>query len=125
MFSTMEQRLSHQDELDQRIEEWTRDHTPHQVMLILQKEGVPAGAVQHGETLFQDPHLRARGFLTLVDDPDTGPVEYPGTFVRLSETPGRVERCHALGEDNLAVIGTLLNMSAAEIKGLEESGVLA
>jgi crotonobetainyl-CoA:carnitine CoA-transferase CaiB-like acyl-CoA transferase len=124
-FSTMEQRLSHQDELDQRIAEWTRDHTPHQVMLTLQKAGVPAGAVQHGEALFQDPHLRERGFLILVDDPETGPVEYPGTFVRLSETPGRVERCHALGEDNLAVIGGLLNMSEEEIRGLEQSGVLA
>jgi crotonobetainyl-CoA:carnitine CoA-transferase CaiB-like acyl-CoA transferase len=125
MFATLEQRLSHQDELDRRIEEWTRDHTPHQVMLILQKAGVPAGAVQHGETLFQDPHMRERGFLTLVDDPDTGSIEYPGTFVRLSETPGRVERCHALGEDNLAVIGALLNMSEEEIKSLEQSGALA
>jgi crotonobetainyl-CoA:carnitine CoA-transferase CaiB-like acyl-CoA transferase len=121
----MEQRLSHQDELDQHIEEWTRDHTPHQVMLILQKEGVPAGAVQHGETLFQDLHLRARGFLTRANDPDTGAVEYPGTFVRLSETPGIVEPCHALGEDNLAVIGGLLNLSAEEIARLEQSGVLA
>ncbi|MDP6549190.1 MAG: CoA transferase [Dehalococcoidia bacterium] len=124
-FSTMEQRLSHQDELDQRLGEWTREYTPHQVMLMLQKEGVPAGAVQHGETLFMDPHLRARGFLAPVEDPDTGPIEYPGTFVRLSETPGKVERCHALGEDNLAVIGGLLNMSEEEIRGLEQSGVLA
>jgi crotonobetainyl-CoA:carnitine CoA-transferase CaiB-like acyl-CoA transferase len=72
-----------------------------------------------------DPHLRARGFLASVDDPEIGPVEYPGTFVRLSETPGRVERCHALGEDNLAVIGGLLNMSEEEIRGLEQSGALA
>ena len=69
--------------------------------------------------------MRERGFLTLVDDPDTGSIEYPGTFVRLSETPGRVERCHTLGEDNLAVIGGLLNMSEEKIRGLEQSGALA
>ena len=124
-FSTLEQRLLHQDELDQHIEEWTQHHTPQQVMQILQHGGVPAGAVQNGETLFQDPHLRERDYIVLVDDPDTGLVEYPGTFVRLSEAPGRVERCHALGEDNLDVFGRLLNMSSEEIVTLEKSGVLA
>ena len=124
-FSTLEQRLLHQDELDRRIEEWTQGHAPHQVMQLLQKAGVPAGAVQNGELLFQDLHLRARDYIVPVDDPDTGLVEYPGTFVRLSETSGRVERCHALGEDNLAVFGKLLNMSSEEIVNLEKSGVLA
>ena len=124
-FSTLEQRLVHQDELDQHIEEWTQHHTPQQVMQLLQNAGVPAGAVQNGETLFQDTHLRARDYIVPMDDPDTGLVEYPGTFVRLSEAPGRVERCHALGEDNLDVFGRLLNMSSEEIVSLEKSGVLA
>ena len=124
-FSTLEQRILHQDELDQRIEEWTQDRSPDQVMQLLQKAGVPAGAVQNGEALFQDRHLRARDYIVPVDDPDTGLIEYPGTFVRLSEAPGRVERCHALGEDNLDVFGRILNMSSEEIISLEKSGVLA
>ena len=121
-FSTMGGRLANQDELDRHIEDWTRDHTPQQVMYLLQKAGVPAGAVLDGERLFQDVHLRERGYITLVDDPDTGPVEYPGIFVRLSETPGRVDRCHLLGEDNQYVFGQLLEMPGEEITRLEREG---
>ncbi len=124
-FSTMGGRLANQDELDRHIEDWTRDHTPQQVMYLLQKAGVPAGAVLDGERLFQDVHLRERGYITLVDDPDTGPVEYPGIFVRLSETPGRVDRCHLLGEDNQYVFGQLLEMPGEEITRLEREGVVA
>ena len=124
-FSTLAQRLLHQDELDKGIEEWTRHHTPSQVMHLLQKAGVPAGVVQNGEMLYQDRHLRARDYVLPVNDPDTGLIEYPGTFVRLSETPGRVGRCHALGEDNLMVFGGILSMSSEEIISLEQSGVLA
>ena len=123
-FATLEQRLANVDELDEHVEEWTHDHTPHQVMRILQQAGVPAGAVQDGEDLFFDPHLRHRGFIVPLDDHDTGTIEYPGTIVRLSETPGRVERCHGLGEDNHEVLGTLLGLSPEEVTRLQESGVL-
>ena len=124
-YATMEQRLVHRQELDGHIEEWTRDRTTHRVMHLLQEAGVPAGAVLDGEGLFRDPHLRQRGFIVPVEDPDVGTIEYPGTSVHLSETPGVVERCHKLGEDNEYVFGTLLEMSPEEISSLEESGVLA
>ncbi len=124
-YATMEKRLVHREELDRHIEEWTRNRTPHEVMRLLQKARVPAGAVLDGEGLFQDPHLRQRGFIVPVEDPDIGTFEYPGTSVHLSETPGVVERCHEMGEDNQYVFGTLLKMPREEISRLEESGVLA
>ena len=85
---------------------------------------MPAGAVQDGEDLFFDPHLRHLGFIVPLDDHDTGPIEYPGTIVRLSETPGGVERCHGLGEDNHEVLGTLLGLSPEEVTSIQEWGVL-
>ncbi len=124
-FSSMEGRLAHRQEMAGHIEEWTGDHTPHQAMRLLQKAGVPAGAVQDGEHLFHDPHLRERGFIVGVEEEDVGVVEYPGAFVRLSETPGRIDRSHGLAEDNAHVFGTLLGMSEDEIRRLEESGILA
>ncbi len=124
-FATMDGRLENRDELAGHIREWTRDHTPHQAMRILQGAGVPAGAVQNGEQLFHDPHLRERGFIVGVQESDVGVVEYPGLFVRLSDTSGRIGRCHGLGEDNAHVFGTLLGMPDEEIRRLEESGILA
>ena len=47
-YATTEERLAHREELDRHIEEWTTDHTPHQVMHILQRAGVPAGVFWTG-----------------------------------------------------------------------------
>jgi crotonobetainyl-CoA:carnitine CoA-transferase CaiB-like acyl-CoA transferase len=81
--------------------------------------------VQDAEDLLSDPHLRERRFIVPIDDPATGPIDYPGPFVRLSATPGRAERCHRLAEDNEHVFGSLLEMSRNELRRLERSGVLA
>ena len=124
-FATMTDRLANVAELDRHIEDWTKDQTPYQVMQILQKASVPASAVYDGQDVFLDPHLRQRGFLVEVDDPSTGPVHYPASFVRLSETPSVVERCHGLGEDNKYVLGTIMGLPPAEIERLTDAGVLS
>ena len=124
-FANRESRHVNQNELDLKIEEWTRERTPESVAEALQEVGVGAGVVQDGKRLFNDPHLRSRGFFTNIDDPETGPVEYPGPYIRLSETPGRVERSHGFGEDNSYVFGELLDIPEPEVRRLVESGVLA
>ena len=123
--STVEGRLARSEELDRRIGDWTRDFSPHQVMQILQRAGVPAAAVQDGEHLFMDPHLRERGFVTEIDHPETGPVEYAGPCVGLSRTPGRLDWWRSGGQDNEYVLGGLLSMPRDEIRRLEQAGVLA
>ena len=124
-FGDMASRHANQDEMDRRIEEWTRERTAELVVEALQRVGVAAGVVQDGRQLFNDPHLRARGFFADIDDPETGRVDYPGPYVRLSGTPGRVERCHGFGEDNMYVFGELLDMPEGEMKRLAEIGVLS
>ena len=124
-FASMAGRYANQDELDRRVEEWTRTHPAETVMRLLQDAGVAAGVVLDGERVFNDPHLRSRGFFTSIDDPETGTIDYPGPFIRLSETPGKVERCHRLGEDNDYIFRELLNMSEAEVSKLKAAGILA
>jgi benzylsuccinate CoA-transferase BbsF subunit len=71
-FSDLDQRVSHHQELNALVEAWTINFTPHQVIQILQREGVPAGAVQTAEDLYRDPHLRERGFAQEVYHPVAG-----------------------------------------------------
>ena len=123
-FSTAEDRLRNGDRLDECIGEWTRGRSPRQVMELLQGTGVPAAAVQDGADLFADPHLRARGFLQIVDHPLTGAIEYPEVPTRLWETPGRLEWWRTMGQDNGYVLGEILGMSEAEIFALQQAGVL-
>ena len=123
-FTDMNSRVQNAAELEERIEAWTKDRSPHQVMRILQKAGVPAGVVQNGEDLYLDPHLRARDFLEIIDDPLTGPIEYPRCSVHLSDTPGSLDRWPHLGEANAEILGELLGCSSDELHRLSEANIL-
>jgi len=122
----MASRVRHREALDALVGEWTKQRTPHEVMDLLQAEGVPAGAVQSGEDLFNDPHLRAREMVLETKHPKLPTLAYPGIPIKLSETPGVINR-HApdLGQDNDYVFGELLGMGLEERAELAAQGVLA
>jgi crotonobetainyl-CoA:carnitine CoA-transferase CaiB-like acyl-CoA transferase len=125
-FADLSARVSHKKELDAVIESWTGRYTPHQVMLILQHDGIAAGVVQTAEDLYRDPHLRERGFARDVYHNQVGWVTRAGPSVRLAEGDGysRDEFAHSAGEDNEAVFGELLGMSTETIAALKEREVL-
>ena len=124
-FSELASRLNYREELDYWIGEWTAKHTPHQIMIMLQREGIAAAVVQTAEDLYRDPHLRERGFAREVFHPSVGWVTRAGPSVRLLEhgfqAPGDA---HAAGQDNEAVLGEILGLSGAEILDLSERRVL-
>jgi crotonobetainyl-CoA:carnitine CoA-transferase CaiB-like acyl-CoA transferase len=119
-------RLAHKQELDALVESWTMQKTPHQVMVVLQREGIAAGVVQTAEDLYRDPHLRERGFARDVFYKGVGWLTRAGPSVRLAkgDTFSRDEFAHSAGEDNQAVLGELLGLSSARIKELTEREVL-
>jgi crotonobetainyl-CoA:carnitine CoA-transferase CaiB-like acyl-CoA transferase len=124
-FSELSARIKYRQELDYWIEKWTTKHTPHQVMVMLQREGIAAAVVQTAEDLYRDPHLRERGFAREVYHPLVGWVTRAGSSVRLTEhgfTPHGFT--HTAGEDNEAVLRDFLGMSSAEISDLVDRKVL-
>ena len=125
-FVDLSGRVAHKQELDALVESWTMQQTPHQVMLVLQREGIGAGVVQTGEDLYRDPHLRERGFARDVYHPQVGWVTRGGPSVRLTagDAFSRDEFAHSAGDDNEAVFGELLGLSSAQIKELTEREVL-
>ncbi|MEE8519223.1 MAG: CoA transferase, partial [Dehalococcoidia bacterium] len=126
-FATLADRLANNDELDAVIAGWTRDRTPRQVMYELQKAGVPAGAVQTSEDVYFDVHLRDRGFVVPVDDPESGPMDVSGLTAHLSLTPGRQEMDGrpVFAGANDYVFKTLLGLSADEQRRLEDARAIA
>jgi crotonobetainyl-CoA:carnitine CoA-transferase CaiB-like acyl-CoA transferase len=126
-FATLQDRLANLKALDEIISSWTRDLTPHQVTHLLQKAGVPAGAVQSGEDIYYDWHLRERGFVVHVDDPATGPTEISGLTAHLSETPGRqqMQGRPTLGGANDYVFHQILGLSQEEQQRLEAAKAIA
>ena len=124
-FADLSARVNHKGELDALVESWTARHTPHQVMLILQRDGIAAGVVQTAEDLYRDPHLRERGFARDVCYNQVGWVTRVGPSVRLAEAKVVTEEfAHTAGEDNEAVFGELLGLSSAQINDLADRQVL-
>jgi crotonobetainyl-CoA:carnitine CoA-transferase CaiB-like acyl-CoA transferase len=124
-FTNTAARVAHRGDLDERIETWTSRHTPHQIMLMLQREGIAAGVVQTAEDLYRDPHLRERGFAREVFHPQVGWVTRAGPSVRLAERgvtpPGDA---HIAGQDNEVVLGEILGLSKDAIRDLIERRVV-
>ena len=118
-------RVAYRDELDYWVGKWAAQYTPHQLMLMLQRQGIAAGVVQTAEDLYRDPHLRERGFAREVFHPQIGWITRAGPSVRLSgERFAPRSFTHVAGEDNETVLGEILGMSSAEIRDLTERQVL-
>jgi benzylsuccinate CoA-transferase BbsF subunit len=124
-FADLSARVTNRKELDAWVGSWTQQHTPHQVMLMLQRDGIAAGVVQTAEDLYRDPHLRERGFAREVYHSQVGWVTRAGPSVRLKEASAPNEEfAHTAGEDNEAVFGELLGLSSAQLKDLADREVL-
>ena len=94
-------------------------------MALLQAHGVAAGIVQDGRDLLdRDPHLRARGHFVTLDHAEMGPARYHRLGFTLSATPAEFRPAPLLGQHNRQVLSELLGLSEAEIRGLEDAGVL-
>ncbi len=129
-FETLAARLVNQDALDQAVQSWTLQQNDYDCMQRLQRAGVPAGVCQTAEDRCDhDPQLHALDWLSEVTGSKIGrwPVgEFP---VKLSRTPawsgGPIDRgAPCYGEDNAFILSTYLGMSASDIAGLAEEGVI-
>ena len=114
------------EELDELIEEWTQKHEPYEAMHILQQAGIRAGVVLDAGGLFQDLHLRERGFWEEVAHPEAGTHPHPGMPWKLSRTPGKIRLpAPCFAQHNEYVFNELLGLPKEEIAELEKEGVIA
>ena len=124
-FINLSSRVANRSELDALIDSWTARHTPHQVMMILQRNGIASGVVQTAEDLYRDPHLRERGSAREVFHQPLGWVTRAGPSVRSTDAKFTQEQqAHFAGDDNEAVFGELLGMSSRQIADLRQRDVL-
>jgi crotonobetainyl-CoA:carnitine CoA-transferase CaiB-like acyl-CoA transferase len=130
-FATVAARVEHADDLDAHIEAWTSERDRYDVMELLQRSGVPAGAVQDAaDRLERDPQLAARGHYTMLGNAEVDELPLEGVPFWMSATPphtgGRLHRGPpCLGEDTEAVLGEVLGMSADAVAALAAEGVLS
>ncbi len=114
-FASLYERTRNIEELDGIVEAWLQSYTPHQAMLLLQKAGLAACAVQDAEDLYHDPQLWSRDFIVETADPDMGSPQFPQSVHRLSKTPGRIRRpAPRLGEHTDEILSGWIDMPEEE-----------
>jgi formyl-CoA transferase len=87
---------------------WLVQRSKREAVAETQAIGLLGGAILTTEDLLDDPHYRGRGVWDTIDHPATGPVEYAGRQLILSETPRQSpRRAPLLGEHNAEVYGAL------------------
>ncbi len=119
-----EGRLTHHDELDARIAEWTATRDDYELMHLLQSHGVPAAPVLDSSRIYDDPHVEHRQLNEAHELYDgVGTFRFNKPFFRFSETPLGIRKPPvALGEDNDYVYREVLGYSDDEIAGFVERG---
>ncbi len=122
-FSDQFSRWRNQDELNKLIAGWTKDFTHYEVMYMLQKVGVAAGACLNIPELINDPHVKERGVFIEQTHPEGGK-----TIVYRSPWPSALTaanpRAPLLGEHNDYVLKTLLSISDNEINRLIDEKIV-
>jgi crotonobetainyl-CoA:carnitine CoA-transferase CaiB-like acyl-CoA transferase len=124
-FATFESRKKNEDELERLVEEWTINHTPQEVMTMMQSRGVPAGVLQNIDDIMErDPQVKERRFFRRVKHPLIGEFMLRSWPFILSETTCEIRAAPLIGQDNHRIITEILGMSEDEFVELVNSKVL-
>jgi CoA:oxalate CoA-transferase len=85
-------RILHRDQLSAEIESALESRDVAEWVEVINAAGVPAGPVLDIGQVFSDPHVLAREMLVELPHPEVGTFKTTGLPVKLSRTPGRIER---------------------------------
>jgi benzylsuccinate CoA-transferase BbsF subunit len=122
-FATLLGRVENAAELDRRVEDWTVNYSPQEVMVMLQNAGVAAGIVQNGRDLWEDPQLRHRNSICELEHPEIGTAVCQKVGVSLPQIPYELRRAPILGEHTEDICKRVLNMTDEEFIELFNAGV--
>ena len=117
-------RVAHRDEVDDAIAQWTRALEADRVLAILDGAGVPAGPIYSVADMVEDPQYNARGLFETVEA-GGGPLKIPAVTPKLGRTPGAtLWPGPELGAHNREVYLGALGLDEAELRSLEEDGIV-
>jgi crotonobetainyl-CoA:carnitine CoA-transferase CaiB-like acyl-CoA transferase len=101
-------RVLHRADLIARIEHITSQRPRAYWLVLFEANGIPCGPINSYPEAFEDPQVRAREMVIEVEHPALGLVRSPGTPLKMSATPPRVDRrAPMLGEHTAEILREL------------------
>ena len=124
-FATREARIMRAGDVEAMITRWTSAHTKREVMDTLNQIGIPCGAMLNSREVLEDPHLRKRGMVVEVEDPNRGGYIALGCPIKMASGNVKIMPPPLLGEHTGEVLSTVLGLDGDELEGLRKSGVVS
>ena len=125
-YATHIARGDNQLELDELIAEWSATIDSEELHELLNEHAVPNGRMYRAPEMLADDHFAARDAIRWVDSEDFGVIPMQNVVPKLSETPGSIDWSGPkLGEHNVEVLRTILDLDDAAIEALAAQGVIA
>jgi len=123
-FATRAQRLENRRALAAAVEAVTVKEPRGHWLARLEAEGVPSGPINTYAESLVDPHTLARDMVVDLVHPGAGPIKNLGVPVKLSDTPGAVDRpAPLLGEHTDAILAEL-GYGESERRALRANGII-
>ena len=126
-YMTLEARLREENApaLLATVAEWARGCTKEELDELGAEHGFAAAPVLSARDHFSHEHFRERRSVWQLDDPLYGDLVEYGPAPKLSETPGRIKwPARPVGFHNVHVFRSLLGLTSAEVRDLEEKGAI-
>ncbi|MBN9008630.1 MAG: CoA transferase [Rhizobiales bacterium] len=124
-YADVRDRMKNIEALEPIVGAWVAGCTVEEAGAALTAEGIPWGPVNTIADVVASPQIAAREMMLDVEHPTLGTLKLPGIPVKLSATPGSVDKAPPLvGEDNDAVYGEVLGFSKEEIAKLRADGAI-
>ena len=118
-------RTQHYDELEPILNQAFETKTTREWLAEFEAVGIPCGPVNTVDRVAEDPQIAARQMIVELFHHRAGPLRVTNTPIKLSRTPGLVDRpSPELGEHTEEVLNTLLGLGQEQILSLRQSGVI-
>jgi crotonobetainyl-CoA:carnitine CoA-transferase CaiB-like acyl-CoA transferase len=126
-YRTLERRLEDENArtLLAMVAEWALGYMKEELDELAAEHGFASAPVLSARDHFSHEHFRERRSIGQLDDPLYGDLVECGPAPKLPETPGRIKwPARPVGFHNGFVFHSLLGLSSAEVRELEERGVI-
>jgi len=124
-FSTNRLRVQNRGVLVPILENGMKRHSVRALVVLLNERGVPAGAVNRIEDVFDDPQVQHRKMRRSIRHPEMGDLPFVACPVKFSATPVTYDVPPPdLGEHTVRILREELGVSDEEISALKADGTL-
>lgn len=124
-FATVSARIVNRDLVLRTLDDVFRSRTATDWLTDLEAADVPVAPVNDMHDVFANPQVRHRDLRIAVDHPVSGHVDLLRSPIRMSESPITTYATPpALGQHSQEVLSSVLGKTPAEIRQLEQAGVV-